>query len=164
MGIEATSFRHGLVHETLLDMDVLVGDGSIRTAKPDNEHADLFFGFPNSYGTLGYALRLRARTLSVQPFVTVEHRRFARADVFFDALIQACASDAHFVDAAVFGPDSLVLNLGRFSASAPFTSDYTFERDEFVRLYGGEAYRVLKTRYDPAGRLGDLYAKCVLRQ
>jgi len=127
VGIEATSFRYGLVHETLLDMDVLVGDGSIRTAKPDNEHADLFFGFPNSYGTLGYALRLRARTLPVQPFVVVEHRRFARADVFFDALAQACASDADFVDAAVFGPDSLVLNLGRFSASAPFTSDYTFE-------------------------------------
>ena len=63
VGIEATSFRHGLVHETVLALDVLTGDGRVVAARPDNEHADLFYGFPNSYGTLGYALRVRARTL-----------------------------------------------------------------------------------------------------
>ena len=59
VGIEATSFRHGLVHETVLELEVLLGDGSIVTATPDNEHRDLFYGFANSYGTLGYALRVR---------------------------------------------------------------------------------------------------------
>jgi FAD/FMN-containing dehydrogenase len=39
------------------------------------------------------------------------------------------------------------------------TSSYT--RGEFDALYGGEAYRGLKSRYDPAGRLPDLYTKCV---
>ena len=40
-------------------MDVLTGAGDIVTATPTGEHADLYFGFPNSYGTLGYATRLR---------------------------------------------------------------------------------------------------------
>src|SRR4029078_12507621 len=63
VGIEASSFRHGLVHESLLEMDVLTGRREVVTCRPDNEHADLFFGFPNSYGTLGYALKLRAKTV-----------------------------------------------------------------------------------------------------
>ena len=36
-----------------------------------------------------------------------------------------------------------------------------YEEAEFNRLYGGDAYRTLKQRYDPAGALGELYAKCV---
>ena len=58
LGIEATSFRSGLPHESVREMDVLTGSGEVVTARPDNEHAALFRGFPNSYGTLGYALRL----------------------------------------------------------------------------------------------------------
>jgi FAD/FMN-containing dehydrogenase len=54
VGIEATSFRQGLVHDTLLAIDVLLPGGDVVHCTPDNEHRDLFFGFPNSYGTLGY--------------------------------------------------------------------------------------------------------------
>ena len=61
LGIESTSFRHGLPHESVREMDVLTADGEVITVTPDGEHADLFRGFPNSYGTLGYALRLRDR-------------------------------------------------------------------------------------------------------
>src|SRR5689334_24403591 len=57
LGIESTSFRHGLPHESVREMDVLTGTGEVVTATPDNAHADLFRGFANSYGTLGYALR-----------------------------------------------------------------------------------------------------------
>ena len=43
------------------------------TVTPDGEHADLFRGFPNSYGTLGYALRLRIELEPVQPYVHLRH-------------------------------------------------------------------------------------------
>ena len=132
VGIEATSFREGLVHETLTALDVLTGTGEIVRCRPDNEHADLFFGFPNSYGTLGYALRLCARTRPVRPFVAVTHRRFDGAADFFAALDAACAGDADFVDGVVFDRGTLVLTEGRFVASAPATSDYTF-RDIYYR-------------------------------
>lgn len=71
IGIEATSFRQGLVHDTMLELDVLLPSGDIVTCTPENEYRDLFFGFPNSYGTLGYALRVRLRTLPVKRFVRV---------------------------------------------------------------------------------------------
>jgi len=128
VGIEATSFREGLVHETLTELDVLAGTGEIVRCRPDNEHADLFYGFPNSYGTLGYALRLRARTKPVRPFVAIRHRRLGDAGSFVAALDGACRGDADFVDGVVFDRDRLVLTEGRFVASAPAVSDYTYER------------------------------------
>ena len=42
-------------------------------------------------------------------------------------------------------------------------SDSYFGRDEFDRLYGGEAYRQLKDKYDPSGTFPGLYDKCVLK-
>lgn len=127
VGIEASSFRHGLVHESLLELEILTGDGRVLVCRPDNEHRDLFHGFPNSYGTLGYALRLRARAVPVKPFVELTHRRFARVGPFFEALAEACAGDADFIDGVAFGPGELYLNACRFVAAAPYTSDYTFE-------------------------------------
>ena len=59
LGIESTSWRNGLPHESVLEMDVLTGPGEVVTTDAGPRHPDLFRGFPNSYGTLGYATRLR---------------------------------------------------------------------------------------------------------
>ncbi|WP_431513233.1 FAD-binding oxidoreductase [Variovorax sp. DAIF25] len=128
VGIEATSMRQGLVHHSMRELDVLLPDGHIVHCTPDNEHRDLFFGFPNSYGSLGYALRLVLRTLPVLPCVRVEHIGFDKPADFFAALAEACEGDADFVDGVVFGLGSLVLNIGRFAHAAPWLSNYEFER------------------------------------
>src|SRR5271157_6458847 len=75
LGIESASFRNGLPHESVLEMDILTGTGEILTASADN-HADLFRGFPNSYGTLGYSVRLKIELEKVKPFVALRHMRF----------------------------------------------------------------------------------------
>jgi FAD/FMN-containing dehydrogenase len=129
VGIESSSHRHGLVHDTVLELEVLLGDGRIVTAAPENEHAGLFYGFPNSYGTLGYALRVKARTVPVKPFVHLTHLPFTAPEKYFAALGEVLeASDADFVDGTIFGPERLFITLGRFADQAPYTSDYTFER------------------------------------
>ena len=62
---------------------------------------DLFFGFPNSYGTLGYALRLTARTLPVKPYVRARARALHRRPHAFFAgarAARATTRDADFLD------------------------------------------------------------------
>jgi FAD/FMN-containing dehydrogenase len=131
LGIESSSFRNGLPHESVLEMDVLTGDGRIVTARRDNEHRDLFFGFPNSYGTLGYALRLTIELQPVRPYVQLSHRRFFDAGTFFTAMADIVTTGRHedadvdFLDGTVFGADELYLSVGRFVDTAPYTSDYT---------------------------------------
>ena len=129
VGIEATSFRHGLVHDTIVAMDILTGDGRIVTCTADNEHRDLFHGFPNSYGTLGYALKLTARTLPAKAYVRVDHVRHRDEERFFADLARACTGgDVDFVEGVAFGRGDLVLSCGRFVDDAPWVGDYTFER------------------------------------
>ncbi|MFM9135371.1 MAG: FAD-binding oxidoreductase, partial [bacterium] len=131
LGIESTSFKDGLPHESVLEMDVLTGAGEVVTARGDNEHADLFFGFPNSYGTLGYALRLRIELAPVRPYVELEHVRLDSAEAAAGAIDEIAASGEHagravdFCDGTVFGPDEVYLTLGRWADSAPYVSDYT---------------------------------------
>ena len=132
-GIEASSFRYGLVHETVLEMEVLLGDGRIVTATPNNEYADLFFGLPNSFGTLGYILKLTVRLVEAKRYVRVRHRRFVRSDRYFGA-IAGVVDSGRFEDEPVDFMDGMVrkgelyLTLGDFVESAPYTSDYTYRR------------------------------------
>jgi len=128
VGIEASSFKLGLVHDTLLELEVLLADGSVVLCTPHNKHRDLFFGFANSYGTLGYALRLKARVLPTKRYVQLTHIRHRDAHACFRQLEELCSGDADFIDGTVFGPDELVLTVGRFADQAPFVSDYTYER------------------------------------
>jgi FAD/FMN-containing dehydrogenase len=129
VGIEATSFREGLVHHGVLELEVLLPDATVIVCTAINEHRALFHGFANSYGTLGYALRLRLRTLPVRPFVEVRHERCADAETFFDRLAAACSDPgSDFVDGVVFDADTFVLNRASFVDAAPWSSDYGFER------------------------------------
>ncbi len=127
IGIESSSFRYGLVHETVQEMEILLGDGATVLCTPDNEHRDLFFGFPNSYGTLGYVLKLRVKTVPVKPFVKLTHVRHTDADAYFQDLGRWCGEDIDFLDGTVFGKGGYYLTIGRFVDHAPYTSDYTFE-------------------------------------
>jgi FAD/FMN-containing dehydrogenase len=136
LGIESSSFRHGLPHESVREMDVLTGDGEVVTATPDGEYADLYAGFANSYGTLGYALRLVIDLLPVRPYVRLTHRRFPDAASCTAALAEICSAPGatpDFVDGTVFSRGELYLTLGEF-VDEPTTpvSDYT-GRDVFYR-------------------------------
>ncbi|MEW6335398.1 MAG: FAD-binding oxidoreductase [Thermodesulfobacteriota bacterium] len=132
LGIEASSFRHGLVHETVEEMEILCGDGAIRVCRRDNEHADLFHAIPNSYGTLGYILRLRVKLLPAAPFVALTYRRFSDLASFLTALEAACAQEdptaPDFVEGVAFAPGDFVLTTARLTDEGGPVSDYKGRR------------------------------------
>ena len=126
LGIESSSFRNGCPHESVVEMDVLTGTGDIVTAAPHNEHSDLYYGFPNSYGSLGYALRLRIELEPVKPFVHLRHRRYDDITSCADDIARLCAEpEQAFLDGVWFGPREIYLTLGTWADDAPYTSDYT---------------------------------------
>jgi FAD/FMN-containing dehydrogenase len=143
LGIESSSWRNGMPHESMLELDVLTGDGRVVTARPDGEHADLFAGFPNSYGTLGYALRVRIELEAVHPWVHLRHLRFSRFDDLVACLTEVCSTGSFdggtvaFVDGCVFGPDRSTLTLGSWTDTPGPLSDYTAQH-----IY----YRSVETR------------------
>jgi FAD/FMN-containing dehydrogenase len=131
LGIESSSWRNGMPHESVKEMDILTGDGNVVTARADNEHRDLFYGFPNSYGTLGYVLRLQIELQDVRPYVHLRHLPFNDFGGLTATLEQVCdraeyaGERVDFVDGVVFSPTESYLTLGGWTDSAPYTSDYT---------------------------------------
>ena len=54
--------------------------------------------------------------------------------------------------------------VAEFGGIKSLYSDSFYSREKFDGIYGGASYRQLKSRYDPLGRLHELYDKCVLRK
>jgi FAD/FMN-containing dehydrogenase len=95
IGIEATSFKYGFVHETIEEMEILTGTGQVVTVRRDNEYQDLFRGFPNSYGTLGYAIKITAKIIPVKKFVHVTYLHFTDQKSFFEKMEELCNSKVY---------------------------------------------------------------------
>ncbi len=120
IGIESSSFRRGFVHETVEEMDILCGDGMVRTCRPDGPDSDLFHAFPNSYGTLGYAMRLRVRLDKTLRNVRLAYRKFDDPEPFLSAMAETCREGREapsrggpdFVEGVAFGPGEYVLSTG----------------------------------------------------
>ncbi|MFY1574617.1 FAD-binding oxidoreductase [Verrucosispora sp. WMMD703] len=131
LGIESTSFRNGLPHESVTELDVLTGAGEVVTARPDGPHADLYAAFPNSLGSLGYATRLRIELQPVRRYVALRNLRFTNLTALTEAIGEITATrrwagaSVDAMDGVMFSPDEAYLVLGSFSDDVPAVSDYT---------------------------------------
>jgi FAD/FMN-containing dehydrogenase len=159
LGIESTSFRNGLPHESVLEMDVLTGDGRVVTTRPGD---DLFDAFPNSYGSLGYATRLRIRLEKAPAYVELRHLRFDDLDALAKTVEVIVEQGEHEgvrvdgLDGVAFEPGEAYLTLATWSegpTSRPTspstelrTSDYTGMQPYFRSLQQRDADTL--TTYD----------------
>jgi len=135
LGIESTSFRHGLPHESVVEMDIFTGAGEVVTTRPGD---DLFETFPNSYGSLGYATRLRIRLEPVPAYVSLRHVRFDDAGLLSKTITRIVETKEYDgvrvdgLDGTVFAPGEYYLTLAEWvetpvvsTGSTGRGSDYT---------------------------------------
>ncbi len=130
-GIESSSFRYGLTHENMFEYELLLSDGKIITCRSDNEHKELFYAFPNTYGTLGYALKIKVKLIPVKKYIKLTHKHFKNADDYFKRLNEICTENRSqgsiaFIDGVVFDKNDMYLTLGEFVDDAPYTSNYKY--------------------------------------
>jgi FAD/FMN-containing dehydrogenase len=154
IGIESNGFRHGFVHDGLLEAEVLLADGRIVVCTADNQYADLFRALPNSYGTLGYILRAKIRLMPAAPYVQLRTSAFTNTGAFLDAMRAATErTDVDFTESLMFARDRLLLTLSRFVEKALAPADIVHDHI-FYRLIAreGDVYLTTKDylfRYDP---------------
>ncbi len=133
LGIESTSFRNGLPHESVIEMDILTGTGEVVTASRE-QNAELFRAFANSYGTLGYSVRLKIELEPVKPFVALKHLRFhslRELVAAMDRIIETGGIDGtpvDYLDGVVFSADESYLCVGLQTTTPGPVSDYTGQR------------------------------------
>jgi FAD/FMN-containing dehydrogenase len=136
LGIESASFRNGTPHESVIEMDILTGSGDILTVSgaANDPYRDLFFAFPNSYGSLGYALRLKIELEPTKPYVHLRHIHYATARELATAIEEIVEAKkfegkrVDFLDGTVFSATEQYLTLGEMVETIPpglGVSDYT---------------------------------------
>ena len=154
IGIESTCFRYGFVHDSLIEADVLLPDGSVITCTADNEHADLFHALPNSYGTLGYILRAKIRLHAAKPFTQLRMKTFADPQQYLDAMEAATEqADLDFVEGLFYEDRRFILMTGKMVDTVPRTDDI-LRKHIFYKLVDWRDEINLRTqdyifRYDP---------------
>lgn len=99
VAIESSSFRHGLFHETVDEVDVLLADGTCVTTKAGEP---LFQALPNSYGTLGYIVRLRIRLIHAPAYISLTRFDFCSPQSFFNHLRQEHQLGVRFLEGIAF--------------------------------------------------------------
>lgn len=128
LGAESSSFKFGWVHETATEIEVLLSHGEVVCCSPNNEHRDLFYALPSSYGTLGYVLKAKIRLIPIKPYVKLSRLRFTEPEAYFAKLAElATESSSHidYIDGTSLG-DEMFITVGRFVDQAPYVSDYKF--------------------------------------
>jgi len=154
LGIEATSFRSGLPHDSVREMDIFTGAGEVVTTRPGEP---LFDTFPNSYGSLGYATRLRIDLEPAPAQVVLRHVRFDDVGLLSKAIAEITETRRYEgvqvdgMDGVAFEPGEYYLTLAQFvtqlsSDEAPTTSDYTGQQIYFRSIQQRETDAL--TAYD----------------
>jgi FAD/FMN-containing dehydrogenase len=150
LGIESTSFRNGLPHESVVEMDIFTGAGEVVTTRPGDE---LFETFPNSYGSLGYATRLRIKLEKVPAYVALRHVRFDDAGLLSKTISDIVEHREYAgrrvdgLDGTAFAPGEYYLTLAEWTDDhRGQPSDYTGEQIYYRSIQARETD--LLTIYD----------------
>ena len=127
LGIESSSFKYGLVHETIKEIEVLLSNGTTVICTSNNKYKDLFFGFPNSYGTLGYALKIKVKLVPVKKYVKITRIRYNKFKDYFNHIKKYCNDNSiDFIDGTIFSENEMYITLGNFVDNASFVSNYKY--------------------------------------
>ncbi|KAF7192508.1 Delta(24)-sterol reductase [Pseudocercospora fuligena] len=118
---ESSSFRHGLFDRTVLAIEVVLGDGDVVTASPDDPlTAEMFYAAAASFGTLGVVTLLALELVDAKPFVELTYERITGID---DAVLRinelSGEDNLDYLDGILFAQDLGVLCCGKLVDVVP---------------------------------------------
>jgi FAD/FMN-containing dehydrogenase len=129
--IESMSFVYGGFHDTCLEYEIITAKGDVLTCTPDNEHSLIFQMMHGSFGTVGILSRLVFRLIPAEPFVHLRHETHTSIDSYMASIWSHFERrDVHFMDGIIHSPSLLVLCVGDFVDSAPYTNSY-----DWLKIY-----------------------------
>nr|CAB3451579.1 unnamed protein product [Digitaria exilis] len=122
-GISGSSHIYGLFSDTVVAMEVVLGDGRVVRATKDNEHSDLFYGMPWSQGTLGLLVSAEVKLIPIKEYMRVTYTPVRAAASFKDMAqayadsFVAAADPPDFVEGLVYSATEGVMMTGVYATA-----------------------------------------------
>eukprot|EP00662_Eupelagonemidae_sp_cell21_P040919 gene40919-23510_t len=95
--------------ETVVQYDVVLGDGTLVHARRDNAHSDLWHALPWSHGSLGLLVGLTMKIVPVKPYVRVEYVAHRSMAAYCKHIRDLSLTQTDFVEATVFSHEEAVV-------------------------------------------------------
>jgi len=116
LGVESSSFKHGLFEDSINAVDVVVGEGTLIHASKSNA-SDLFHAMFGSYGTMGVLVKVNLQLMPATTQVRITYR-----PMFGDQVLKKMAagnwftsfSKDDFCEAIVYAKDHGVVITAKF--------------------------------------------------
>ncbi|XXG95927.1 hypothetical protein Hte_002203 [Hypoxylon texense] len=120
---ESSSFRHGYFDENVAGVEVVLPDGEVVFARPDegDEYAGLFRGAVGALGTLGVTTLLELRLVEAKRFVRTTYRRTSSVAEAVRVVKEQCADEKgnDYIDGILFSKDHGVVITGKLTDDGP---------------------------------------------
>ena len=116
---ESSMYRYGLFNNTITDIEIVLGDGTLETASRTHNE-ELLEHAAGSLGTFGIVTLLTIELIPATPYVQVDIRRVDNVNVAHE-LFEGAVNDEsiHFIDGVYFGKGKIVVMFSRFVEKPP---------------------------------------------
>ena len=119
VGMTTASHKEGLLQETVLEYEILLGNGEIVNVTKDNQYSDLYYALPWAHGSLGLLLSLKLRIIPASKYVKVTYTPMFSKTQYCEYIRElACRENPpQFIEATVFSKEKAVVMQGDFVTS-----------------------------------------------
>lgn len=116
---ESSMFRYGLFNNTVSDIEIVLGDGTLEMASRTH-NADLLEHAAGSLGTFGIVTLLTIELIPAKPFVQVDIQLVGDVDTAHAIFEEATKDESiHFIEGVYFRKGCIVVMLSRFIDAPP---------------------------------------------
>ncbi|EME78840.1 uncharacterized protein MYCFIDRAFT_43637 [Pseudocercospora fijiensis CIRAD86] len=118
---ESSSFRHGLFDRTVVAIEIVLGNGDVVIASPDDPSTvELFHAAAASFGTMGVVTLLALELIDAKPFVELIYERITGVDDAVVRIKELSEGDTlDYLDGILFARDRGVLCCGKLVDIVP---------------------------------------------
>lgn len=134
LGGESSSFRYGFLDDSVLEYEMLLGDG-LRLTVNATQHADLFYAIPGSFGSLGIVTKIKLRLIPIAKYVRITYSRLTSIEDVQAVFTEACADPTlHFIECVALNQHDFCLAKGIMQNRIGF-KNWLFKRCKLKRYY-----------------------------
>ncbi|STX50798.1 oxidoreductase [Legionella busanensis] len=113
LGGESSSFKYGLIDDSVIEYELILGDGSVITINRE-QNLDLFNALPGSYGSLGVVTKIKLRLINAAKYVRIQYKKVNNIDevykVFENSIKQI--NNLDFIECIAVAKDDFRIAMG----------------------------------------------------
>ncbi|MDP3992834.1 MAG: FAD-binding oxidoreductase [bacterium] len=111
---ESSSFKYGLVHDTCIEFELILGNGEVVLVSRLN-HPNLFWASVCSYGTLGVVTMLKIRLMKAKKYVKVTYLPTASNEETLMLIKEKSLAEIEYLDGIIISRTSGLVMTGVLS-------------------------------------------------